>query len=89
MSDALTRKFGENLRRARNRSGLSQEEVGKLACLHRTEIGMLERGIRLPKIDTLIKLSAALDVTPAKLLEGMSWQKGDALPGRFETAGAQ
>ncbi len=66
-------RFGKNLLRARKRAGLSQEDVGFRASLHRTEIGMLERGTRLPRIDTLVKLAAAVEVEPGDLLEGLDW----------------
>lgn len=53
----VARQFGKNLHRERKRAGLSQEEVGFRASLHRTEIGLLERGARTPRIDTLVKLA--------------------------------
>lgn len=64
--------FGENLRRTRRRVGLSQEELGWRSSLHRTEVGLLERGARTPRIDTLIKLACAL-VEPGVLLAGIDW----------------
>ena len=70
---AVSRRFTGNLIRCRRRLRLSQEEVGFVAGLHRTEISMLERGIRLPRIDTLIKHSRALEVRPEQLLEGIEW----------------
>jgi XRE family transcriptional regulator, regulator of sulfur utilization len=75
--------FGRNLARCRRRAAMSQEELGSLASLHRTEIGMLERGIRLPRIDTLIKLAGALEVPPGELLEGLEWTPGSPRVGRF------
>ena len=47
------------------------------ASLHRTEIGLLERGARVPRIDTLIKISSALAIPPGELLEGIDWTPGD------------
>jgi len=76
-------RFGQNLVRARKRAGLSQEEVGFRASLHRTEVGMLERGIRLPRIDTLIKLAGAIEVDPAELLDGLDWSPGAPRIGQF------
>lgn len=67
------RRLGENLWRARRRAGYSQEDLGALACLHRTEIGMVESGDRLPRIDTLMKLAAALEVRLEVLVEGIEW----------------
>ena len=51
--------FGKNLHRCR--SGLSQETLAVCASLHRTEIGLLEREERLPRIDTLLKLAGGLE----------------------------
>jgi transcriptional regulator with XRE-family HTH domain len=79
----VAEQFGENLMIFRRRAGLSQEELGFRANLHRTEIGQLERGSRLPRIDTLVKLSGALCVTPSDLLKGIAWTPGGVRAGRF------
>jgi transcriptional regulator with XRE-family HTH domain len=80
----IARQFGANLRKARRRAGLSQEEVGWLASLHRTEIGLLETGARTPRIDTLVKIAAALDVpVDCPLLDGMTWNPGSTQTGTF------
>lgn len=80
-------RFGENLARYRKRANLSQEELGFRASLNRTQIGILERGERLPRIDTLIKLAGALSVSPDELLDGIDWRPGTARPGGFELSG--
>jgi len=79
----ITTRFGENLVRCRKRAGLSQEDLGFRASLHRTEVGMLERGIRLPRIDTLIKLAGAIGVQPEELLDGLHWKPGGPPTGEF------
>jgi transcriptional regulator with XRE-family HTH domain len=84
---SVARRFGANLVRCRTRAGFSQEELGFRASLHRTEIGMLERGERLARIDTLVKLAGALEVEPGELLEGIVWKAGDPRPGHFGAAG--
>ena len=84
MSIDVARRFGNNLRRARKRSGLSQEDLGTRASLHRTAIGLLERGARTPRIDTLIKLAQALPAEIEDLLDGITWEPGEAQPGRFK-----
>lgn len=76
-------RFGRNLADCRVRLGVSQEELGFRASLHRTQIGDLERGKRLPRIDTLVKLAGALDVTPNDLLKGIVWRPGQTTYGRF------
>lgn len=77
-------RFGQNLRRCRRVADLSQEQLGIQAGLHRTEIGLLERGARIPRIDTLVKLATALEIVPADLLQGIAWEPGQTLPGRYE-----
>lgn len=76
-------KFGETVMLHRRRAGLSQEALGFLASLHRTEISTLERGERLPRIDTLVKLAGALSVPPGDLLKGIAWLPGATRSGRF------
>jgi transcriptional regulator with XRE-family HTH domain len=68
--EEIARRFGANVRRARRRVGISQLVLAERAHLHRTEIGLIERGLRAGRIDTLIKLSGALDVAAVDLLEG-------------------
>lgn len=76
--------FGKNLWRARRRAGHSQEALGVLTSLHRTEIGLLERGKRLPRVDTLMKLADALEVRMESLLEGVEWlPPGSSVDGSF------
>jgi transcriptional regulator with XRE-family HTH domain len=79
----IAERVGENLARARKRADLSQEELGVMASLHRTEISLLERGARLPRIDTVIKLAAALDVPLERLIEGIGWTPGSTSLGSF------
>jgi transcriptional regulator with XRE-family HTH domain len=76
-------RFGQNLIRCRKGAGFSQEELGLRASLHRTEISLLERGTRIPRIDTLVKLAGALGLPAERLLDGMAWRPGSAQPGRF------
>jgi transcriptional regulator with XRE-family HTH domain len=73
LDHAVAERFGENLRRCRRRVRLSQEEVARRASLHRTEVGKLEHGRRCPRIDTLMKLMAAVEASSAELLDGMDW----------------
>lgn len=74
----------EVVARCRKRAGIFQEELSTRTGLHRTEIGMLERGARLAQLNTLIKLAGGLEVEPSELLEGLSWRPGRVRPGRFK-----
>jgi transcriptional regulator with XRE-family HTH domain len=81
--DRFADRFAENLTRCRKLSGLSQDELSVRASIHRTEISMLERAIRIPRIDTLVKLAASMEVSPAELLDGLEWMPGDVKRGSF------
>jgi transcriptional regulator with XRE-family HTH domain len=66
-------RFAINLRRAREAASISQEELAGRTELHRTEISLLERGGREPRLGTLVKLATALGTTPEALCAGISW----------------
>jgi transcriptional regulator with XRE-family HTH domain len=83
---AIARQLGANLRKARKRADLSQEEVGYLASIHRTEVGLIERGERMPRVDTLVKLAGGLEVRPEELLAGIAWRPGSIAVGKFSLA---
>lgn len=87
MSEAdgdIAARFGSNLRRCRKRADLSQEVVAIRASLHRTEISLLERGERTPRLDTALKLASAADSNLGELTAGIAWRPGENQPGRFE-----
>ena len=79
----LAARFGDNLARCRKRADFSQEGLALRASLHRTEISNLERGLRLPRVDTLVKLKSCLEVSADDLLAGITWSPGDYRPGGF------
>ncbi len=66
-------RFAVNLRKARVETGVSQEELGYMCDLHRTEVSLLERAGREPRMATIVKLAGALGTSVADLCEGVSW----------------
>jgi len=71
---AAGRAFGQNIARFRERADLSQQATAERAGLHRTHIAMIEKGERLPRLDTIVKLGGALEVEPCALLSGLAWK---------------
>lgn len=57
--------FGEKVKKRRVALGFSQQELADLTGLHRTYIGMLERGEKNISLINIYKLSSALN-TPVK-----------------------
>jgi transcriptional regulator with XRE-family HTH domain len=79
--------FGKNLARRRRRAKISQEELAVRASLHRTAVGQLERGERVARVDTLVKLAGSLGLPPGELLDGMGWTPGGTRVGQFTERG--
>lgn len=70
MSGTTTRKqFGKKLRVLRKKAGLSQEELGFRANLHRTYIGSIERAEQNISVDNIHKLAKALKVPVNELFK--------------------
>jgi transcriptional regulator with XRE-family HTH domain len=80
---SFAEQFGNNLARHRRKAKLSQEELGVRASLHRTAVGQLERGERIPRADTVVKLAGSLSVPSGDLLEGLKWTPGGTVAGHF------
>jgi transcriptional regulator with XRE-family HTH domain len=64
----LQKQFGAVIHRKRAAAGLSQEALSEKAGLHRTYVGLLERGKRMPSILVAKQLAEALGTTMAELL---------------------
>lgn len=58
-----------NLRRLRQASGLSQEELADRAQVNRNYVGMVEREENSATVDMLEKFAAVLDVDPAAFFD--------------------
>ena len=60
--------FARNLRRLRQKKGLSQEALAHEAGVDRTYISALERSVYGASIDMMDKLAKVLEIEPAELL---------------------
>ncbi len=67
----LLEKFGEKVREERLKRGLSQEEFATRAGVHRTYIGMIERGEKNITLLNIKKVAKALDLSIDKLLTNL------------------
>jgi len=67
--------MGQRIRHYRVRNQMTQEQLAELADISASFMGHIERGSRIASLDTLMKLCAALGVTPNDLLSV------DVLPG--------
>jgi transcriptional regulator with XRE-family HTH domain len=60
--------FSEVVREARERKKLSRNALARMAGLHQTYIGLLERGERSPNLDTAKAIARALGLPLAMLV---------------------
>jgi len=67
----MLREFGARVRRYRLAQGLSQEDLGDKAGLHRTYIGSLERGERNVSLINVVQISRALQIDPGELIRSL------------------
>jgi len=73
--------FAKVLREVRKERGISQEKLGFESGYHRTYIGMLERGLMNPTLQTILSLASALEVPAGELVQrvetvlGKGWKR--------------
>lgn len=61
--------LGKNLRAARERLGLTQEQVAERSGVQAGEVSRIETGKRDPKVSTVERLAKAVELKPGELLE--------------------
>ena len=64
----LTKALGKVIRDRRRELGLSQEQFGELAGMHRTYVGMVERGEKNITLTNIVKVGQALEIPASELL---------------------
>lgn len=62
MKSSVLIKFGKRLRELRDERGLSQEKLGEVAKVHRTYVGMIERGEKNITLSNIEKFARALKI---------------------------
>lgn len=68
--------IGDNIRYYRRKLGISQKELGeKIGGTSQQQIGRWENGDKNPKIETQIKIAAALNVPVSLLNDSLGWLK--------------
>ena len=67
----IAEKFGENVRKFRNLQGITQEDLAEKSELHRTYIGMVERGERNISLNNAYRIATALNVSLSEMMEGI------------------
>ncbi len=75
---SLSAAFAEVVREQRAKKGVSQEDLAHDAGLHRTYVGLIERGLRNPTIEVGHALALALGTTLSDLIRRAERRLGRA-----------
>jgi transcriptional regulator with XRE-family HTH domain len=67
MNSFILEKFGQKVRKERQDQGFSQEALATKAGVHRTYIGMIERGEKNITLLNIYKISKALGISVSDL----------------------
>lgn len=63
--------LGVNLKRLRLAAGLTQMELSNRSGLDMAEISRLERGVKDPRLSTIVRLATGLEVDAGDLVRGI------------------
>jgi len=74
----ITKSIGKRIRNYRTQLGLSQEKLAELSGCHPTYIGQIERGEKNATIESIEKISLALDVPLSKLFEKLGGKNNNS-----------
>ena len=60
--------FGERLKAVREAKGMTQEQLSALVDIGPNHLSALERGVKLPRLETFVAIANALGVSADMLL---------------------
>ena len=69
MSSMNQKAIGRRIKAAREKKRLTQEQLAEYVDLSPMHVSVIERGVKLPKLETLINIANVLDVSADVLLQ--------------------
>ena len=67
-NEKVLKEFGKTVKRLRLEKGLSTRQFAYAADIAHSAVGRLEAGLSNPTLTTFLKIAAALEVSPTRLL---------------------
>lgn len=80
------RAIGARIKAARERAGMTQEDLAAELEMSPTHISVLERGLKAPKLETLVNIANALHVSSDMLLQDVVLYAADGLASELSAA---
>lgn len=81
-----TRAIGARIKAARERAGMTQEELAEAADLSPMHVSAIERGVKTPRLDTFVNISNVLQVSPDTLLQDVAERASDGTASELSIA---
>lgn len=78
--------IGARIKAARERAGMTQEDLAAAIEMSPTHISVIERGVKPPKLATLVKIANALKVSSDMLLQDVVEYASDGLASELSVA---
>ena len=75
--------IGSRIKAAREKKQITQEELAGLLDMSTTHISVIERGVKPPRLETLIRIANALDVSSDYLLMDILDNPADVVAGEL------
>jgi transcriptional regulator with XRE-family HTH domain len=69
MNSMNQKAIGRRIKAAREKKGMTQEQLAEWVELSPMHVSVIERGVKLPKLETLINIANVLDVSADVLLQ--------------------
>ncbi len=81
-----TKAIGQRIKKAREATGITQDELAKAVDCSTKHIGALERGIKTPSLDMLVVIANTLGVSADLLLQDVLEKPVDSRASEFAAA---
>ncbi|MFH1228443.1 MAG: helix-turn-helix transcriptional regulator [Planctomycetota bacterium] len=65
----IAQQLGERIRALRKKMGLKQAQFAQMVGMSRDAIGLMERGDKLPRLESICKIADKLNIPLSKLLD--------------------
>lgn len=78
--------IGARIKAARERAGMTQEDLAAELEMSPTHISVLERGVKAPKLETLVNIANALHVSSDMLLQDVVTYASDGIASELSIA---
>ncbi len=77
---------GARIRTARERANMTQEDLAAVLDMSPTHISVIERGVKTPKLETLVNIANALQVSTDMLLQDVATYAYDGIASELTIA---